>query len=257
MVMALLGVIRAAGSRRAALWVDAGWISALALGGVAWAFSGYLLDVSGEGRETLEGWTSLVAVVVLLGVGFWLHSRTEIGRWNRFLKVKVRHALSDDKAGGSARTKGLLGLATIAFVAVFREALETVLFLRAIWLEGGSAARTAMTSGVVLTLALIIVGAWSVLRYSARLPVRKLFGASAVVMAGLAVILTGKGLHSLQETGALGVTTAYVPVHWDLVGVYPTWETLGPQALVLGLAAALWYLGRRPSAVTLQRRATL
>jgi len=237
LIMALLGVIRASGSKRAALWVHGGWISALGVGFVAWLFSGYLLKISGAQREMMEAVTSLFAVVVLLIVGFWLHSRTEIGRWNRFLRVKVRAAVQN---------RSFLGLAGIAFIAVFREAFETVLFLRTIWLDSGEQARSALGLGVLLTLTLIIAGSWALLRYSTRIPVRKLFAFSAVVMALLAVILTGKGLHALQETGALTVTTALVPLRIETLGLFPTYETLVPQLLVLLLIIGLWHFGRRP-----------
>jgi high-affinity iron transporter len=237
-VIALLGVIRAANVPRAALWVHGGWISALALGAVAWFFSGWLMGISGAQRETLEGVTSLFAVAVLLVVGFWLHSQTEIGRWKKFIHGKVQKALEG---------RNLWGLASISFVAVFREAFETVLFLRAIWLEGGGDAKIAMAVGVFGSLALVIGLAWAILRYSATLPIRRLFEGSAVVMAGLAVVLTGKGLHSLQETGLLTVTNSAMPFHADLVGLYPTWETLASQILILIFVLALWTYGKRPS----------
>jgi high-affinity iron transporter len=50
------------------------------MGGLVWIFSGWILTISGAGRELMEGITSLVAVLVLLYVGFWLHSKTEIHR---------------------------------------------------------------------------------------------------------------------------------------------------------------------------------
>jgi high-affinity iron transporter len=237
LIMALLGVIRASGSKRAALWVHGGWISALGVGFIAWLFSGYLLKISGAQREMMEAVTSLIAVVVLLIVGFWLHSRTEIGRWNRFLRIKVRAAVQN---------RSFLGLAGIAFIAVFREAFETVLFLRTIWIDSGEQARSALGLGVMLTLTLIILGSWALLRYSTRIPVRTLFAFSAIVMALLAVILTGKGLHALQETGALTVTTALVPLRIETLGLFPTYETLVPQLLVLLLIIGLWHFGRRP-----------
>jgi high-affinity iron transporter len=238
-IIALLGVIRAAGSRRAAVWVHGGWISALGLGAVAWVFSGWLMGISGAQRETLEGATSLFAVAVLLIVGFWLHSQTEIGRWKAFIHGKVQKALEG---------KNLWALASISFVAVFREAFETVLFLRAIWLEGGASSKLAMTMGVLTSLALVIAMAWAILKYSAKLPIKRLFEASALMMAALALILTGKGLHSFQETGTLSVTNSPGSFHVDLLGVYPTWETLVSQVGILALVLILWIYGKRPSA---------
>lgn len=235
-VVALLGVIRAAGAKRAAIWVHGGWISALGLGVIAWFFSGWLMGISGAQRETLEGATSVFAVLVLLVVGFWLHNQTEIGRWKLFIHGRVQKALDG---------KNLFGLATISFVAVFREAFETVLFLRAIWIEGGESSKNAMVTGVVTSVALVILIAWAILKFSAKLPVRKLFEASAVMMAALAVILSGKGIHSFQETGVISVTTPPIAPRFDLLGLYPTWETILTQVAVLITVVILWNYGKK------------
>ena len=237
-VIALLSVLRAAQAPTAALWVHGGWIAALGLGVVAWFASGWLMVISGAGRELLEGVTSLFAVVILLVVGFWLHNQTEIGRWKRFLNGKVREALE----GGKMWTLG-----SISFIAVFREAFETVLFLRAIWLDGAAASRWALMSGVAVSLATVIFLSWMILRFSVKLPIRALFSVSSVVMALLAFILTGKGLHSLQETGILSETASARLPHFDLLGFYPTLETFGVQVAVMALVMGLWWIGRRPA----------
>jgi len=238
MILALLGVSRAMHSKTAALWIHAGWMAAVGIGVAAWFGAGALLDISGASREMLEAVTSLIAVVVLLGVGFWLHSRTEIGRWNKFLKIKVRRAVKE---------KNHLGLASISFIAAFREALETVLFLRAIWVDSGEQAKAALGLGVGLTTAVILLASWALLRFSARIPIRRLFGVSAVIMAVLALILTGKGLHALQEAGLLTITTPRLALRWDLFGVFPTYETLLAQLVLLVTMVWLWQYGRRPS----------
>jgi high-affinity iron transporter len=237
-VIALLGVIRATGSKKAAAWVHGGWLSALGIGVVAWFLSGWLMGMSGAQRETLEGATSLFAVAILLVVGFWLHSQTEIGRWTAFIRGKVQRALDG---------RNLYAIASISFIAVFREAFETVLFLRAIWLEGGEGSKIAMLSGVLTSLALVIFLAWALLKYSARIPIRRLFGFSSAIMLFLAFVLTGKGFHALQETGALSVTASESLIRFDLLGLYPTWETQSSQVVVFAIAVFLWWIGKRPS----------
>jgi high-affinity iron transporter len=252
-LIALLAVIRASGvanakkgepdpvARRAALWVHAGWLSALGLGFAAWFFSGWLMGISGANREMLEAVTSILAVAVLLYMGFWLHSRTELNRWNHFIHTQVRAAL----AGGN-----LIGIAAISFMAVFREAFETVLFLRAVWLDGGDETRMAMAAGVFGSLGLILFFAWSLLRFSAKLPVRTLFSISSSLMALLSVILIGKGFHSLQETGSLSVTLFPLGLRSTWLGVFPTYETWIGQVVVLAVSAGLWAYGRKPPSVS-------
>ena len=240
-LIALLAVIRAANNRTAEWWVHGGWLTALAAGVIAWFLSGWLMAISGVQRELLEGITSLLAVAVLLYVGFWLHSRTEITRWRHFLDVQVRSALEGKK---------LWVLFTIAFMALFREAFECVLFLRAITLEGGSAGTTAMTFGVLTSFALLFGLSWALLKYSARIPIRRIFTISSLLMAVLAVILVGKGLHSLQETGILPVSNT--GWHWssDLLGIYATWQTVIPQIVTVGVLYTLWVVGKRPTTKT-------
>jgi len=240
-IITLLGVIRASGSVEARKWVHGGWVVALFCGVLAWFLSGFLMALGGARRELMEGFTSIFAVIVLLYMGFWLHRTTEIGRWTQFINVKVKRALEGKK---------LFGLAAISFMAVFREAFETVLFLRALWLEGGMSTRWAMFGGALGSLALIFALAWLILKYTARIPIRRLFDFSSTLMALLSVILIGKGIHSLQEVGIIGVNPSPVNFRIELIGFFPTLETVLSQALVLVMASGLWFFGKKPSRVS-------
>ena len=240
-LIALLVVVKASGSKAAELWIHGGWIAALGLGFASWFFSGWLMNFSGAQREMLEAVTSIGAVLVLLYIGFWLHSRTEISKWKYFLETQVKTAIDGKK---------LWGLFGISFMAVFREAFETVLFLRAIALEGGSDTTHAMALGVAISLLAILAISWALLKYSVNIPIRKIFSISSLLMSVLAVILTGKGFHSLQETGALSITAASWNWRSDLLGIYPTFETLLPQVLIAAIVYALWTYGKRPRPVS-------
>ena len=237
-IVAILSILKAVKAPQAARWVHGGWAAALAVGGLAWIFSSKVAQMNGMQRESMEAIVSFVAVGVLLYLGFWLHNKTEIGRWKVFIECRVKAAL----AGGN-----LWGLFGIAFFAVFREAFETVLFLSALTLEGGSASQKAIGLGVASSLVAVFVMAFLLLRFSTRMPIRKLFGVSSTVMAVLAVILTGKGLRALQETGALSVTPAPFDFTVELLGFYPTVETILCQILVAALCLFLWAQGRKPS----------
>lgn len=233
-IIALLSVLRAANASIAARWVHGGWIAALLVGLISWFLSGRLMVMSGAQRETLEAVTSLLAVAVLLYLGFWLHRKTNIYRWKAFIDDRVKSALSRGN---------LIALGFISFVAVFREAFETVLFLRAVSLEGGT--QTAMLSGVITAFIVVFALAILFLKYARRLPIRKLFGITSLMMVILAMILTGKGLHALQETGALSISHSPLPIRFDLIGFYPTLETLLPQILVLMICGMVWFYTRK------------
>ena len=234
-VVMLLGIAGNTGSRRARMATHAGWLSALGLGGVTWAVSHWVLNFSGAGREALEGITALVAVGVLLYVGFWLHSKTEISHWHAYLKAK---SLVD--AGGL----GYWGMFSAAFLAVYREAFETVLFFQTLWLEAGAAARNALLAGVALGGLAVALISVLLLQLGRQVPLRHFFLFSSLIMLVLAVILTGKGVHSMQEAGWLG----YHPMgtlRLEFFGIYPTLQTLIPQLVVLLVCLWLWHFGGR------------
>jgi high-affinity iron transporter len=229
-IITLLGVIKAFGAKAAARWVHTGWTSALGLGVFTWFISGLLVNMSGASREVLEGSISLFAVAVLLYVGFWLHRQTEVGRWTKFVKQTVSDALEQ---------KSLFVLCGISFMAVFREAFEVVLFLRAVWDDVGQAGHSSVGFGVASAFVLIFAFSYYAVKFSQRIPVRQLFTVSSLIMAALSVMLTGKGIHSLQEAGIVGVKS-FLNLRIDLLGVYPTVQTLLGQLLILGFLFILW-----------------
>ncbi len=235
LVLAVIGATLVKADRRDALpWLHAGWIGALALGFATWAVSSYLVGISGAGRELTEGVTALLAAAVLLYVGFWLHGKTHADRWQRFIKEKIHDALH----GGA-----LWALAATAFLAVYREVFETILFYQALWLQGGPAAAGHLWAGIATGALALAVLTWLILRYSMRLPLRLFFNVNAVILFALAVMFTGHGVAALQEAGKLPADTLPLP-RLDLIGLYPTVETLTAQALVLLLGAG-WLLWER------------
>jgi high-affinity iron transporter len=239
LIVALLGVLKVSKAPQAERWVHGGWLAAVGCGLLAWFFSGWLMGVSGLGRELMEAVTGLVTVAILLYIGFWLHSRTEIHRWRTFIEVQVKAAVEE---------KNLIQLAFISFLAAFREAIETVLFLRAIWLEGGSDTKLALGLGVATAFVIILLLGWLLLTFSAKVPIKTLFNLSSMIMIALAVILTGKAVHSLQEIDYMSITLSPLNIHFDWLGLYPTRETTIFQLLVLGLSLLLWVLGKKSPA---------
>ncbi|MGZ3787397.1 MAG: cytochrome c/FTR1 family iron permease [Bacteriovorax sp.] len=238
-VLTLLSVIKAFGNRKAALWVHAGWSSALFLGFVAWFLSGFLMKMSGASREVMEAATSSFAVVVLIYFGFWLHRQTEISRWKKFIQEKVQGAIDN---------KNLFGLASIAFISVFREAFETVLFIRALWFQTNADGKNAISLGLLAALGLIFAFSYIALRYSKKIPVRELFKVSSVLTTALAFILAGKAVHSMQEAGILNSTMIPWNIRFDTIGLFPTWQTIAAQTVTFLLAMALININAKTAA---------
>lgn len=227
-LITLIGVVRNFGSKKAVWAVHAGWGSALLLGIGAWFFSGVLLRMTGAQRELIEGGVALFAVLVLLYFGLWMHRKTEIGRWRDFIKQMV---------GLAKERKNILILGGVAFMGVFRETFETVIFLRALLLETTSQShQMALALGVVCAFILVASLSWWSVKWSARLPIRNLFQISSGMMFFLSFILIGKGIHALQESGLVPVTAIGIQFQSDLLGVYPFYQTLLAQ---LGLAVVI------------------
>lgn len=212
--------------------VHAGWIGALAAGGLTWAAATYVVSISGANREVTEGVSSVFAAVVLLGVGLWMHQKSAAGRWQAYLRDKMSTAMSRSSA---------YAMAGLAFVAVYREVFETVLFFSALWTEGNGAALLAGLGAGAVILGVI---AWILLRTSARMPIGKFFSASSIVVAVLAVVLIGKGVKALQEAGLFSAHS--IPfARIEFLGVYPTDETLIAQLVVAAIALIGFWLNSR------------
>lgn len=224
-VIGIIAFLRKAKRHDVLPYVHAGWISALGAGGLTWVAATYLVTISGASREVSEGLGSVFAALVLLSVGLWMHQKSSAGRWQEYLHEKLTAAMSRRSAWG---------LFALAFIAVYREVFETVLFYSALAADGNGG---ALLGGFLVAIVLLAVIAWALLRSSARMPIGKFFSWTSAFVAVLAVILMGKGVAALQEAGWVGVT----PVDFariDLLGILPTAETLLAQAAILAIIVA-------------------
>lgn len=237
-VVAIIAFLRKADRSDALVYVHAGWVGALAAGVATWGAATYLVSISGAGRELTEGVAALFAAVVLLFVGIWMHGKSQAGVWQLYVKQKLSHALSKRSAWF---------LALLAFVVVYREVFETILFYAAMWTQG---AHRAILAGAAVAALLLVGVAWAMLRYSRRLPITQFFAASAALIAVLTVVLAGKGVAALQEAGVLVISTTAGP-RIDWLGVYPTWEGLGTQFAVLLVLIAGFAWNRRVGRLSL------
>jgi high-affinity iron transporter len=240
---AIFALLIKSGRRDALPYVHVGWIAALVLGGISWYIASYVIAISGATREVTEGVTALVAAAVLLYVGFWMHSKAYAERWRTFLQTQLQEALS-------ART--LWALALVSFLAVYREAFETVLFYQALWVQVAPAYAPVLGGLVSAAVALAILG-WLIFRGSIRLPLGLFFGATSLLLALLAVVFVGKGIAALQEAGTLPINPVHIP-SLPALGLYPSLQGLVLQMLVLvAIASAFAYtrhraqdMGRQP-----------
>ncbi len=234
-VAAILAFLARAGRPEARRWVHAGWIVALVLGGITWAISGYVVEISGAGREITEGVTALIAAAMLLYVGYWLHSKSHSQAWQKFI---------GDKVGGALSSGTVWTLALVSFLAVYREAFETVLFFQALSAQAGPEGHGALLGGLVLASVTLVAVAWAILRASVKLPIGLFFSMSGILLLVLAIVFTGQGIAALQEAGKVGAdAVAFIAI--PVLGIYPTLQTLLAQAVVTALCVlGLWWASR-------------
>lgn len=235
-VVAMIAFLRKAGRGEMVRHVHSGWVVALIAGGITWAIATFFIGVSGASRELTEGFGSLFAAIVLLSVGIWMHGKSQAGEWQRYINETLGKALSRSSAWF------LFGL---AFIVVYREVFETILFYAALTAQGSGAVILAGAGSAILILGLI---AWAMLRFSAKLPVSEFFKYSSALIAVLAVVLAGKGVAALQEAGMIDIAPLAQIPRIPVLGLFPTWESVGAQLLTVAIVAVgAWYNGRLAS----------
>lgn len=185
-------------------------------------------------QEVLEGATMVVATVVLFYVSYWLLSKMEVVKWNHFVKSKVNDALTS----GSS-----VALASAAFLAVYREGFETVLFYKALFLTGGAGSSSMPIVGGILMGGAILVGVYvAISRFGVRLPLKPFFAVTSAFLYYMAFVFAGKGVAELQGGGVLPTTILDWAPRIPALGIYPTVESLVTQGILalLLLAALVW-----------------
>jgi high-affinity iron transporter len=184
-------------------------------------------------QELLEGMTMVVATIVLFYVSYWLLSKMEVVKWNHFVKSKVNDALTS----GSS-----LALASAAFLAVYREGFETVLFYKALFLTGGDHSGMPIIAGILAGAAVLVAVYVAISRFGVRLPLKPFFAVTSAFLYYMAFVFAGKGVAELQAGGILPTTlVSWVP-RLPALGVYPTLESSLAQAVLLALLvmALVW-----------------
>ena len=226
LVVAMLGFLRKAERPELVPYLHGGWVSALVAGVATWGVATWLIGISGATRELTEGLGSVLAALILLWVGVWMHGKSNAQAWQKYVKDTMTQAI------GKGSAWFLFGL---AFLVVYREVFETILFYSAMWSQGHG---DAVLAGAGVATALLAAVAAALLAFSKRLPIEKFFTYSSFLIAVLAVVLIGKGVSALQETGMISLTLLNGFPRVELLGMYPTMETAGAQAAMIALLLA-------------------
>lgn len=180
---------------------------------------------AGANQELIEGITALVAVCVLLSVSIWMSGKSEAREWKKYIENMINHSITSKHARA-------LGIA--AFLAVYREGAEVILFYQALF--NNSSGDTEMIwlgfgTGCILLLIIFAV----IRKGLVRIPLRPFFIVTSLLMFIMAVAFAGGGVSELQEAGIIPqsvIAWEYFP-NADWLGLYPTYETVGIQIVIL------------------------
>lgn len=257
-VAAIIAYLVKSGNRRLVRWIYLGVVAGLAASGVIAAVFMALFGGSGPQQEIMEGVCALVAMGMLLYTSNWMLNKSSVDAWNRYIRAKTEAAVA--RIGGTAGTDptperlgaaGIVSLALLSFLAVFREGAETVIFYQSIY------SMTQDASGMWIggiTAAVVLIGVFLLIRFtSVRIPIRPFFIVTSVLLAVLVVIFAGGGVHSLIEGDALGgIYLDGFPTN-DWLGLYPYVETLAAQGIALVAVLALFAIGAARQAKTRRR----
>jgi high-affinity iron transporter len=242
-IIALVAGTREAGQEARARDVYAGGLLAIGVSiALAWAVNHLIGDNT---SDTLEGIFQITAAATLFYVSSWITAKSQAQQWNSFIKAQV------DAARRSNGPSIALGLT--AFLAVMREGAETIVFFQAL-VAGATerAERHAVILGMVAGTIGLAVIFLCLRKLVSRIPIGAFFSATSILLYALAVIFVGQGIASFQESGVVSATFINHLPTAQMLGFFPTVQTIVAQGILIVLAAAAAFvpMTRKPQALS-------
>lgn len=222
-VLALVSSLKAANQKKGLRWVYAG----AAAGILASVVIAFILQAlfpavsSGTNREILEGFVGIFAVVMMIGIGFWLHSKSSLKSWKNYIDRKMDVVLS---------TGSFISMFVLSFLAVFREGAETILFyvgiLPLISLQN-------LITGVVSAILILIVIAIVLIYASSKIKIHQVFFILTWTIYFLAFKMLGTSIHMLQVVGILPLHVIHFIPTVEVLGIYANIEVFISQLILI------------------------
>ena len=222
-VIALMSFVKKSAEGKGKGWIWAGVLAGLGVSVILAIIVKFVISSGafGNNNALIAGWTGVFAAVMLLYMSYWLHSQSNIADWNQYIREKSQTALTTGK---------LVSLGTLAFLAVFREGTETVLFYM------GMASQIKLQSlliGFLIGAAILGILAYLMVFAGLKLPLRIFFMVSSIIVFYLCVKFTGMGIHSLQLAGFIQTTNSPGIPSFEFFALYPSWESTVPQVILV------------------------
>jgi len=213
----ILAVLARLDRRRDFVWVYAG-IACAAVASIVFAVSADRVSglFGGAGQEVLNGAVLAAAAGMITYVVVWLKGTR--GQMEAHLSERIQ--LGADRHGA--------GVFALAFLAVFREGAESVLFLWGVAAAGGEGA-PAIALGALLGLAAAVLIAWALFLGGRRVPMRAFFSATTALLVVLAAGMLARAVGN------------WVAVDWLPALAYGVWDTSAvlPEGGAVGTVLAV------------------
>ncbi|MCD3218699.1 FTR1 family protein [Mammaliicoccus sciuri] len=227
-IMALLTVTRKSEQTKASKWIITGSVIGIVLSiALAFIFKA-IFENLGSTRELTEGLVGIGSVILMIIVGIWLHSKSSLDSWQNFINKNMDKAMST----GSIVTFGL-----VAFLSVFREGAETIIFYLGIV---GKISTWSLILGIIVASVILALIAIFFNQITKWIPIHRLFFIMSLFIFILAFKILGVSIHTLQILNIIPQHTINHLPFIDLIGFYPTYETLIPQ-LALVILVVIYY----------------
>src|SRR2546426_3105054 len=182
-VAALMTFLAKAGAQERRREVARGAWAAVGASVITWVLVELLLQVTAGQREMIEGGTMLLAAAVLFYVSYWLLTKIEAAKWTAFVKGKMQSALSS----GSG-----IALSAVAFLAVYREGFETILFYKALFTSAGSMG-VSVLGGIAAGAGGLVIVYVVINQLGLRGAMKPVFPITRPMLYYIAVVVVGEG----------------------------------------------------------------
>lgn len=180
-------------------YLAAGVIAALiASAGVAIIFKAVYGGLEGMAEQLFEGAAALTAAAVLTYMIFWMAGNSK----------KIKGELQE-KIDISISKGEMLGIAGLSFIAVFREGVETVLFLGTLAISSPVDTLAGFALGVIVIVLLSAV----MFKGIYRLDISKFFKYTSILLILFSAGMVATGVHELNEAGIIPPVVEHV---WDV-----------------------------------------
>ena len=236
-VMALVTTLKAAKMKKGLKWVYTGAVMGILASLAIAVLLQFLFPAvsSGSNREIIEGAVGIFAVLMMIMVGIWLHSKSSIKKWNDFMESQMKAVTA---------TGSFISMFALSFLAVFREGAETILFYAGIYPRIDKA---SFFLGIGLAFLVLFVLALIMNKASTYLKTQRIFFIFTFLIYALAIKILGVSIHALQLTNILPshLMNGFPSIDW--AGIYPSLEVVTCQLIFVVIVLIITWKNRENS----------